>query len=163
VVTGDDQPDVVASDTASGDKTVTAVVSEDVTGGDGGTGASIQTQTGKVDAGRPGDSSRVQEAVARAASSDDSTSDEPSPTGGDDSSQNGDSAAQQNPLLPSVPGGGGGGSILGGPGGLGSPGGSGGLMDTLTSPIGLVMVAVAAVALTFGGSQALEKEQEEDN
>jgi len=78
--------------------------------------------------------------------------------GGDD----GDGAAERNPLLPSVSGGGGGGGILGGPGGLGMPGnGSGGLLDTLTSPIGLVMVAVTAVALTFGGSQALDGEEDQ--
>lgn len=49
----------------------------------------------------------------------------------------------------------------GGSSGIGFPGGGdgdgGGLVDTLTSPVGLVLTVVAVAALVFGGSQAVEE------
>jgi len=91
ISTGEGSPDVVAGDTQSLDKTVTAVASEAVTGGDGGTGASVNTETGEVDAGRPGDTSRVAEAVQRAQSTDSDNSDD-----SDDSDNSNDSDGSDN-------------------------------------------------------------------
>ncbi|WP_459194718.1 hypothetical protein [Halosimplex sp. J119] len=90
IITEESQPNVTASDSDSGNKTETAVASEGVTGGDGGTGASVNTQTGEVDAGRPGDTSRVAEAVQRAASDDsDDSNDSNDSSGSDNSSDSG--------------------------------------------------------------------------
>lgn len=171
VVTGDGQPNITASDSSSLNQTVTTVVSEDVTGGDGGTGASINTQTGEIDAGRPGDTSRLAEAVNRATGG----------SGGDGGNGGGGGGSSGGS---SGGGGGGGGGGSGGqdvvtvlrraasptsqaggqpgmmpmmmPGGGSGSSSGGGIMDTLTSPIGLVLAGVVALAVGFGGSQVVD-------
>jgi len=89
VTTGSDSPNIVASGTKSLNKTVTSVVSENLTGGDGGTGVSINTQTGEADPGRPGDTSRVAEVINRVNGADGNP--DPEPNGGSDPNPNGGS------------------------------------------------------------------------
>lgn len=163
VTTGEDQANIVASGTESLNKTVTSVVSEDVTGGDGGTGASINTQTGEVDPGRPGDTSRVQEAIMRATGGggNDNDSDpkpDPNPNGSSDDSNDvvtvlrratQPSSGQRGGVMP----------MIGGFGPPSSSSGNGGLMSMLGTPTGIALVAVLVGVLGFGASEVTDEDE----
>lgn len=137
----EDGRDVVAEGNASKGSTMTGVV------GTPEGGAVVNSRDGEPISAGPG-RDRLASLAGDSGGDTQPESDDPSPSTMDRDRDGSTPQRVQRAVRQRLGGGGGGG--LGFPGAGGS--GGGGLVDTLTSPAGIVLVVVAAFALTFGAT-----------